>query len=180
MNTPDDYAAALIALGAIKTFFESAGARRDCVHRRAFRRGAFAGENQRDCVVVAARRHRRAGLCRARRETAGIDRSGHHCGWQQSRPRLRLQRQRSKLRSRADGDRELGRQDFYFVRRRRRLTMYGFHGRLLHIDLTNEKVHGRISTSRACAVISAASDWARACSMNMRLRGSIPLLPPIR
>ena len=58
--------------------------------------------------------------------------------------------------------------------------MYGFHGRLLHIDLsTGQSFVASISRRRVCARFSAASVSARACSTNMRRRESIRSLPPI-
>src|SRR5919108_1172286 len=50
---------------------------------------------------------------------------------------LCMQRERSGFRSKSDGSSKFRRQDFYFICGCGRLTVYGFHGRLLHIDLNN-------------------------------------------
>src|SRR5919108_1512761 len=50
---------------------------------------------------------------------------------------LCMQRERSGFRSKSDGSSKFRRQDFYFICGCGRLTVYGFRGGLLHIDLNN-------------------------------------------
>ena len=51
--------------------------------------------------------------------------------------------------------------------------MYGFHGRLLHIDLSTGKVLGATSRSRVCAHFWAASVSAPVYCTNLRPQESI-------
>src|SRR5207249_3617279 len=105
------------------------------MHRGAFRCRALAREDERGRSLAPRRGHSRAGLFGSRREAAGFGQSGHRSGWKQSVERLRVQRERSRIRSSSDGQSQFRRQDFHHLCRRRRVAVHGFHGRLLAIDL---------------------------------------------
>src|SRR5438874_3775754 len=105
------------------------------MHRGAFRCRALARADERGRSLAARRGHSRAGLFGSRREAAGFGQSGHRSGWKQTVERLRVQRERSRIRSSSDGQSQFRRQDFHHLCRRRRVAVHGFHGRLLAIDL---------------------------------------------